>query len=212
MADKRDTDEEWNIARQIWAAGGVKIPEFPDEGTLHYLTDLKRAAVTFLLATSVTETDRQRTWSPERVATHCRDLTGSLSQIDDLFFSRMAGASRVPITTRVADRDLVAETVLNLAILESALVNAREPKKPRYRKHVHNDFLVVILADIYENEPGRSAGVTKDWDTNERCSVFFDFVVSFAENFLPEHAATLNIRAVERALNTRRDHPEPESG
>ncbi len=171
MTDKLDTDEEWNIARQIWAAGGVKIPEHPDEGTLHYLTDLKRAAATFLAAKSVTETDRQRTWSRERVAKQCRDLTKALYQIDDLSLSRMAGASRVPSET------LVAEILCNLAILESALVNAREPKKPRYRKHVHNDFLVVILAGIYENEPGRRAGVTKDWDTNERRSVFFNFVV-----------------------------------
>ena len=206
MGDKLDTDEKWNIARQIWAAGGVKIPEHPDEGTLHYLTDLKQAAATFLAAKSVTETDRQRICSRERVAKQCRDLTKALYRIDDLSLSRMAGASRVPITT------LVAETLCNLAILESALVNAREPKKPRYRKHVHDDFLVVILAGIYENEPGRSAGVTKDWHTNERHSVFSNFVVSFAENFLPEHAATLNIRAIERALNTRRDHPEPECG
>ncbi len=206
MADKLDTNEEWNIARQIWAAGGVKIPEHPDEGTLQYLTDLKRAAATFLAAKSVTETDRQRTWSRERVAKQCHDLTTALHQIEDLSLSRMAGASRVPITT------LVAETLCNLAILESALVNAREPKEPRNRKHVHNDFLVVVLAGIYETEPGCSAGVTKDWDTNERRSVFFNFVVSFAENFIPEHAATLNIRAVESALNTRRDHPEPESG
>ena len=75
MADKPDTDEEWNTARQIWAAGAVKIPAYPDEGTLHYLTDLKRAAATFLTAKSVTETDRQRTWSRERVAKQCRDLT-----------------------------------------------------------------------------------------------------------------------------------------
>jgi hypothetical protein len=203
MADKLDTDEEWNTARQIWAAGAVKIPAYPDEGTLHYLTDLKRAAATFLTAKSVTETDRQRTWSRERVAKQCRDLTQALYRIDELSLSRMAGASRMPITT------LLAETLGNLAILESALINAREPKKPRKHKHVHNDFLVTILAGIYENEPGRSAGVTKNWDTNKRRSVFFNFVVSFAENFLPEHAATLNIRALERALNTRRDHPEP---
>jgi hypothetical protein len=202
MTDKLASDDEWRAAREVWAAGGVEILEEPNAGALHFLTDLRRAAGTYLAAREVTETDRERTPTLATIADQCRSLYIALERLDDVAVSRVTGS--LPRAFHLGY--LLAE----LASLESALRHARAPRVPRKRPQEHNDFLVVVLAGIYEKTAGRKASVTTNPFTDEREGPFVDFVLAFAWHFLGDETELLNPRSIQRALKARKDNPEPD--
>ena len=195
-------DPNWETARTIWSAGGVYLPYKKTKAASHYLTDLMRAAAIFSSAKIVSELDHGRTWSFEELANRCRDLSKSLSDIDSVAYSRIAGASPVSL------KYLLGESIANLDHLESALKNALAPLIPYKKPHEHNYFLVVILANIYELSAERKATVTTNPVTDEREGFFVAFVMSFVENFLPGQVPSMNPRAIQTALKQRRDNPE----
>ena len=140
------------------------------------------------------------------LADRCRDLSDALSRMDTVASARIAGASPVSFTP------LVGETIANLDVLEAAVKHAQTPLIPRRRPHEHNNFLVVVLADIFERSTDRKASVTTNPVTDNREGPFVDFVMSFAEHFLPDEVKALNPRAIQRALKMRKDNPEEDHG
>jgi hypothetical protein len=205
MVDEHSLIEfkEWEAAREIWGKAGKDVPESPDKSSLHFLADLQRVVVNFEMSKSVSERDRDSDLSFEDLADRCRDLNYTFSEIDEIAFARLAGASPVRV-----DQTL-AETTANLSILEAALRHTKTPRIPRKKKHEHSYYLIAFLADIYEPTTGRKASVTKDPITDERKGSFIDFAMCFAKHFLPEQSSILNARAIERGLETRRRNPDP---
>ncbi len=206
---------DWESARTIWFAGGVDLPKQINSDNAHYLTDLRRAAANFVSAKFVTELDRKRDWSFEKLADHCRGLSDDLSKIDDVAFSRIAGASPVSLTP------LLGETTANLDLLESAFRHALVPIVPHKKPQEHNNFLVVVLANIYERNTDHKASVTTNPVTDEREGLFVNFVMSYTKHFFPDlmpssdkkkdKKGKLNPRFIQQALKARRDNPERES-
>ena len=199
---KFDTDA-WKAAQEIWGKAGEVVPEEPDQTSRHYLANLQRVVVNFEMAKSVSDRDRNNDLSFDDLANQCRDLIDKLSDIDDIAFARLARALSVP-----ADQDL-AQTIETLFILETALRNTKSPRIPHKKQHEHDNFLVVLLAKLYEQTTDRKASVTTDPITNERKGPFVDFVTCFADHFLPEQCSNLNARAIQRVLKAQRDNPDP---
>ena len=196
----------WESARTVWSAGGVDLPATMNSNNAHFLADLKGAAANFRFAKSVSDMDRERDWSFDELADRCRDLSDALSRMDTVASARIAGASPVSFTP------LVGETIANLDVLEAAVKHAQTPLIPRRKPHEHNNFLVVVLADIFERNTDRKASVTTNPVTDNREGPFVDFVMSFAEHFLPDEVKALNPRAIQRALKMRKDNPEEDRG
>jgi hypothetical protein len=69
-----------------------------------------------------------------------------------------------------------------------------------------------VLADIFERNTDRKASVTTNPVTDNRQGPFVDFVMTFAEHFLPDEVKALNPRAIQRALKIRKDNPEEDHG
>ena len=138
----------WESARTVWSAGGVDLPATMNSNNAHFLADLKRAAANFRFAKTVSDMDRERDWSFDELADRCRDLSDALSRMDTVASARIAGASPVSFTP------LVGETIANLDVLEAAVKHAQTPLIPRRKPHEHNNFLVVVLADIFERNRG----------------------------------------------------------
>ena len=196
----------WESTRTVWSAGGVDLPATMNSNNAHFLADLKRAAANFRSAKTVSDMDRERDWSFDELADRCRDLSDALSRMDTVASARIAGASPVSFTP------LVGETIANLDVLEAAVKHAQTPLIPRRKPHEHNNFLVVVLADIFERSTDRKASVTTNPVTDNREGPFVDFVMSFAEHFLPDEVKALNPRAIQRALKMRKDNPEEDHG
>ena len=196
----------WESTRTVWSAGGVDLPATMNSNNAHFLADLKRAAANFRSAKTVSDMDRERDWSFDELADRCRDLSDALSRMDTVASARIAGASPVSFTP------LVGETIANLDVLEAAVKHAQTPLIPRRRPHEHNNFLVVVLADIFERNTDRKASVTTNPVTDNREGPFVDFVMIFAEHFLPDEVKALNSRAIQRALKVRKDNPEEDRG
>ena len=196
----------WESARTVWSAGGVDLPATMNSNNAHFLADLKGAAANFRSAKTVSDMDRERDWSFDELADRCRDLSDALSRMDTVASARIAGASPVSFTP------LVGETIANLDVLEAAVKHAQTPLVPRRKPHEHNNFLVVVLADIFERNTDRKASVTTNPVTDNREGPFVDFVMSFAEHFLPDEVKALNPRAIQRALKMRKDNPEKDPG
>ena len=196
----------WESARTVWSAGGVDLPATMNSNNAHFLADLKGAAANFNSAKTVSDMDRERDWSFDELADRCRDLSDALSRMDTVASARIAGASPVSFTP------LVGETIANLDVLEAAVKHAQTPLIPRRKPHEHNNFLVVVLADIFERSTDRKASVTTNPVTDNREGPFVDFVMSFAEHFLPDEVKALNPRAIQRALKMRKDNPEEDRG
>ena len=196
----------WESARTVWSAGGVDLPATMNRNNAHFLADLKRAAANFRSAKTVSDMDRERDWSFDELADRCRDLSDALSRMDTVASARIAGASPVSFPA------LVGETIANLDVLEAAVKHAQAPLIPRRKPHEHNNFLVVVLADIFERNTDRKASVTTNPVTDNREGPFVDFVMSFAEHFLPDEVKALNPRAIQRALKMRKDNPEEDPG
>ena len=196
----------WESTRTVWSAGGVDLPATMNSNNAHFLADLKRAAANFRSAKTVSDMDRERDWSFDELADRCRDLSDALSRMDTVASARIAGASPVSFTP------LVGETIANLDVLEAAVKHAQTPLIPRRKPHEHNNFLVVVLADIFERSTDRKASVTTNPVTDNRGGPFVDFVMSFAEHFLPDEVKALNPRAIQRALKMRKDNPEEDRG
>ena len=196
----------WESARTVWSAGGVDLPATMNSSNAHFLADLKRAAANFRSAKAVSDMDRERDWSFDELADRCRDLSDALSRMDTVASARIAGASPVSFTP------LVGETIANLDVLEAAVKHAQAPLIPRRKPHEHNNFLVVVLAGIFERSTDRKASVTTNPVTDNREGPFVDFVMSFAEHFLPDEVKALNPRAIQRALKMRKDNPEEDRG
>lgn len=194
MSTRKAEDPKWFDAREIWAAANVEIPEERNADNSHLLSDLKLAAGMFAEAKRVTAADHARTWSLDDGARICRQLSEFLYQLDDVVFTRMARASKVPV------EPLVAQTLANLAQLESALENAPKPPKVRKRKHDIDDFLIIRLADIFMRKTGRRPSVTTDWASSGRGGTFVSFVTEFVARLLPEHAEQIDGRVIQRAL------------
>ena len=205
MSDEYEAPDrkQWNAVCEVWALAGITVPEQPEESLHHYLADLQRVVVNFEMAKSVSERDRDSDLSFEDLAHRCLDLNVTLSDIDEIAFARLAGASPVP-----ADQ-VLAETMVNLSILGAALRNTKSPRIPRKKKHEHTYFLIALLADVYKQTTDRMASVTNDPITNERKGLFVGFVMGFATHFLPEQASILNARAIERGLEAQRKNPDP---
>ena len=110
------------------------------------------------------------------------------------------------------ESDRWGETIANLDVLEAAVKHAQTPLIPRRKPHEHNNFLVVVLADIFDRSTDRKASVTTNPVTDNREGPFVDFVMSFAEHFLPDEVKALNPRAIQRALKMRKDNPEEDHG
>jgi hypothetical protein len=195
--------KQWNVTREVWALAGISVPEQPKENLHHYFADLQRVAVNFEMAKSVSERDRSSDLSFQDLALRCRDFNDTLSNIDEIAFARLAGASPVPAN------QVLSEIMANLSILEAASRNTKSPRIPHKKKHEHNNFLTVALADVYESVSKKNASVTTDPITDERKGPFVNFVMRFAEHFLPDESLDLNGRAIQRALKTRRDNPDP---
>ena len=196
----------WESARTVWSAGGVDLPATMNSNNAHFLADLKRAAANFRSAKTLSDANRERNWSFDELADRCRDLSDALSRMDTVASARIAGASPVSFTP------LVGETIANLDVLEAAVKHAQAPLIPRRKPHEHNNFLVVVLADIFERSTDRKASVTTNPVTDNREGPFVDFVMSFAEHFLPDEVKALNPRAIQRALKMRKDNPEEDRG
>ena len=196
----------WESTRTVWSAGGVDLPATMNSNNAHFLADLKGAAANFRSAKTVSDMDRERDWSFDELADRCRDLSDALSRMDTVASARIAGASPVSFTP------LVGETIANLDVLEAAVKHAQVPLIPRRKPHEHNNFLVVVLADIFERSTDRKASVTTNPVTDNREGPFVDFVMSFAEHFLPDEVKALNPRAIQRALKMRKDNPEEDRG
>ena len=196
----------WESTRTVWSAGGVDLPATINSNNAHFLADLKGAAANFRSAKTVSDMDRERDWSFDELADRCRDLSDALSRMDTVASARIAGASPVSFTP------LVGETIANLDVLEAAVKHAQAPLIPRRKPHEHNNFLVVVLADIFERSTDRKASVTTNPVTDNREGPFVDFVMSFAEHFLPDEVKALNPRAIQRALKMRKDNPEEDHG
>lgn len=205
MSDDYESPDskQWDAAREVWALVGITVSERPEEDSHHYLGALRRVVASFKEARSVSKLDRERDWSFVDLADRCSDLNDVLSEVDDVAFARIARASPT-----YADQ-LLPETIVNLELLEAALRITTSPKVPRKKHHEHNNFLTVALADVYESISKKNASVTTDPITDERKGPFVDFVVRFAEHFLPDESLDLNGRAIQRALKTRRDNPDP---
>jgi len=196
----------WESTRTVWSAGGVDLPATMNRNNAHFLADLKGAAANFRSAKTVSDMDRERDWSFDELADRCRDLSDALSRMDTVASARIAGASPVSFTP------LVGETIANLDVLEAAVKHAQTPLIPRRKPHEHKNFLVVVLADIFERNTDRKASVTTNPVTDNREGPFVDFVMSFAEHFLPDEVKALNPRAIQRALKMRKDNPEEDPG
>lgn len=196
----------WESTRTVWSAGGVDLSATMNSSNAHFLADLKGAAANFRSAKTVSDTDRERDWSFDELADRCRDLSDALSRMDTVASARIAGASPVSFTP------LVGETIANLDVLEAAVKHAQTPLIPRRKPHEHNNFLVVVLADIFGRNTDRKASVTTNPVTDNREGPFVDFVMSFAEHFLPDEVKALNPRAIQRALKMRKDNPEEDRG
>lgn len=201
----RSEDLHWEQARSVWSAGGKQLPKTLDNDDLRFLTALEVAAGTYRAAKKVTESDRNRDWTPDQVADQCDALARALYQLDDTIFARLAGASRAPI------QSIIPETIANLHLLESAFRNAKMPTLPRKKKQEHNNFLVSILADIYERHTGKRASVYSNRTSNKRVGLFVEFVAAFNAQFLSGEISNLNARAIQRALQTRAKNPPPTS-
>ena len=165
----------WESARTVWSAGGVDLPATMNSNNAHFLADLKGAAANFRSAKTVSDADRQRDWSFDELADRCRDLSVALSRMDTVASARIAGASPVSFTP------LVGETIANLDVLEAAVKHAQAPLIPRRKPHEHNNFLVVVLADIFERNTDRKASVTTNPVTDNREEPFVDSAMSLAE-------------------------------
>ena len=196
----------WESTRTVWSAGGVDLPATMNSNNAHFLADLKGAAANFRSAKTVSDMDRERDWSFDELADRCRDLSDALSRMDTVASARIAGASPVSFTP------LVGETIANLDVLEAAVKHAQAPLIPRRKPHEHNNFLVVVLADIFDRNTDRKASVTTNPVTDNREGPFVDFVMIFAEHFLPDEVKALNPRAIQRALKMRKDNPEEDRG
>jgi hypothetical protein len=217
-------DEDWKLARKIWACGGVALPEELSIDHTHYLTDLRRAAAIISSAKSVAETDRDRDQSFDELAEQCQSLYQAISSLDDVALARIAGGSPVPFMA------LTREALTSLDLLEAALRNALSPLVPRKKPQEHNDFLVVVLAGVYERNTERKASVTTNPVTGQREGGFVGFVMAFTEAYFPALIPSgdekkdrkkqtgkkqdskkdaprikLSPRAIQRALRTRRD-------
>ena len=200
----------WKKARIIWSAGGKVLPEKMSNQYKHYLTDLEHALANLNSARIVSNIDRERDWSFQEIAVqcrdisvHCRKLSEDLSKIDDIAFSRIAGASTVPFP------QLLGQTIVHLDLLETALRNAQIPRIPHKKPQEHNYFLIIELADIYSRNLNRKATVTTNPTTDEREGQFVKFVMSFAQNLLPGATKKLNPRAILRAIKAQKDNPDP---
>ena len=196
---------DWEQACLVWATGGKKLPGTPGENDFRLLADLKAAAGSYRSAKEITDADRTREWTPDQVADQCEALARMLYQLDDAMFARIAGASHASI------QSIVPETISNLYTLDSAFRNARMPTLPRKKKQEHNNFLVSILANIYERHTGKRATVYTNRKNNKRVGPFVEFVDAFNKYFLSGDISNLNARAIQRALTKRADSPRPDS-
>ena len=75
-------------------------------------------------------------------------------------------------------------------------------KWPTNRASLHGQRPIVEATKIFETNPV----------TDNREGPFVDFVLSFAEHFLPDEIKALNPRAIQRALKMRKDNPEEDRG
>ena len=196
----------WENTRTVWSAGGVDLPATMNSNNAHFLADLKGAAANFRSAKTVSDMDRERDWSFDELADRCRDLSDALSRMDTVASARIAGASPVSFTP------LVGETIANLDVLEAAVKHAQTPLISRRKPHEHNNFLVGVLAGIFDRNTDRKASVTTNPVTDNREGPFVDFVMTFAEHFLPDEVKALNPRAIQRALKMRKDNPDEDPG
>ena len=195
--------ESWQITREIWAAAGKTIPETPDKDTLHFHADLKRVLANFEAAKAVSERDRNNELSFNDLADHYRELYQTLYGLDEIAFMRLAGSSTVDA------EHVLTNTMSNLSILETACRGAKTPGIPRKRKHEHNEFLIVLLANLYQQKMGQNASVTTNPITDRREGKFVEFVMGFVKHFVPDQLDTMNGRAIQRALKVQRDNPDP---
>ena len=85
------------------------------------------------------------------------------------------------------------------------------PTLPRKKKQEHNNFLVSILADIYERHTSKRASVYTNRTNNKRVGRFVEFVNAFNTQFLSGEITDLNARAIQRALTSKADSPPPAS-
>lgn len=209
MSDEADASlkqhPDWKKARLVWAATGKDLPGKPGKNDLHYLAELKAAAGSYLSAKEITLADREREWTPDQVANQCEALAQVLYQLDDAMFARLAGASLAPT------QSIIPKTIANLHTLEAAYRNAQMPTLPHKRKQEHNDFLVIILAEIYERHTHKRASVYTERTSNERVGPFVEFVEVFCKKFLSGEITDLNARAIQRALKRRADSNPPSS-
>ena len=97
----------------------------------------------------------------------------------------------------------------NLSILETTCRDAKTPGIPRKRKHEHNEFLIVLLANLYQQKMGQNASVTTNPITDRREGKFVEFVMGFVKYFVRDQLDTMNGRAIQRALKVQRDNPDP---
>jgi hypothetical protein len=197
------TDQSWEHVRTVWSEAGIDLPKTPDEVTVLYLSDLKVVVGTYRAAKSVSETDRNRTWSANDLADQCRDLAQALYQVDGVMFSRAAGSSLSPVA------QILPETISNLHGLESAFRNAPTPRIPRKKKHEHNNFLISLLADVYERRTCKAATTTTDNYNEIITGPFVQFVFCFVELFLGGEVEHLTPRVIKDALTMRRKIPDP---
>ncbi|MBT6827206.1 MAG: hypothetical protein HOA60_13800 [Rhodospirillales bacterium] len=204
MTDSSNHLPSWQSVFLIWECAGVLVPEISDDDSLHLLHDLERVARTFIPAKEIAEADRARpnAYLPD-LADQCSKLATALSEVDEISYARIAGASPTPAN------HLLTHTISDLHLLEAAFRNTLEPAVPRKKTHEHNEFLVSLLAEVFEQETGRKASITTAPVTNERKGPFVDFVHTFITEFLPGHAPVPNGKAIERALKSRRDNPDP---
>jgi hypothetical protein len=203
--EKENSDiEAWKMSRRVWEAAGIELPIRPNEASRSCMHELQRVARIFMSAKAVAEADRARpnAYLPD-LADQCVELATALSEIDEISYARIAGASPTPAN------HLLAHTISNLHLLEAAFRNTHEPAVPHKKTHEHNNFLVSLLADAFEQEAGRKPSITTDPVTNERKGSFVDFVHTFISGFLPNHVPVPNGKAIERALKSRRDNPDP---
>jgi len=205
MNDKYEAPDskQWDAAREVWAQVGITIPERPKEESHHYLANLLLVVVNFEMAKLVSERDRDSDLSFDDLANRSQDLKNRLSKIDDIALARLDVASSSEVEPFLA---VIKDKLIDL---EKILRNAKSPRIPRKKKHEHNDFLVVLLANHYEQTTGLIASVTTDPIKDERKGPFVDFVACFSELFLPDETLDLNGRAIQRALKARRDNPDP---
>jgi hypothetical protein len=197
-AEKTAKGPDWKAARAVWACAGVDLPKSKSKGKSPYLKNLENAAAAIREATAVTDTDNARDWSPKQIADQCQSLSDSMSRIDDTAYARIEGPASISVS------ELVAETIINLDQLETAFRNARVLRKPRKKKQAHNNFLVDVMANLFEEEIGRAASVTTDPVTDERKGPFVEFVISFADHFLSGDTKNLNGRAIHDCRTARR--------